>query len=325
MFTRRLAFRVAAVVAGGAVALALLAALDVYAHARLAKYAALNVWGYRGPVAARKKPGEWRLVVAGGSTVLGLGLPWDQAFPALLERGLRRSDPAVSVINLGFDGENARAFAAVLSDYAYLDYDAAILYEGYNNLVPNAPGPLRERSLVFRLTGYYPVLPTAIREKVLLWRYHGDLAAAYRDQPVFRGERPGGADADAVADAVRRHIGPHGGQARASSPHEWDIYLAGVDEAVRYARAHGKPVLVVTQPYISDRHEAQQAALRAWLGEWTAKDPCVQYADLGSTVDLTNRALAYDGMHLTLAGNDIVASALADPVVRLRRASCAPR
>src|SRR5262249_30650676 len=157
-----------------------------------------------------------------------------------------------TVVNLGFDGENARAFAATLADYASLDYDAVILYEGYNNLARPLPSPLRHQSVVFSLTGYYPILPTAIREKFLLWRYHGDLAAAYRDRPVFRGARPGGADADTVADAVRRQVGPLTGASSSSSSHEWDEYLAGVDEAIRYARAHGKAVLVVTQPYISD-------------------------------------------------------------------------
>src|SRR5207245_6100377 len=87
-------------------AAAMLAAVlfvDLYLHHRHG----VNIWGYRGPVAARKEPGEKRIVVLGGSVVWGYGLPWNQAFPAQLLQKLEATRGAngigrVSVLNLGF-------------------------------------------------------------------------------------------------------------------------------------------------------------------------------------------------------------------------------
>jgi lysophospholipase L1-like esterase len=92
-----------------------------------------------------------------------------------------------------------------------------------------------------------------------------------------------------------------------------------MQEAIAYARQHGQAVLIVSQPYISDRHIAQQEALRALVDTWTKRDPCVQYANLGRAIDLKDRALAFDGMHLTEAGNEIVAARVEDPIQALRR------
>jgi hypothetical protein len=98
-----------------------------------------NIWGYWGPVAGSKKPGERRIAVLGGSTALGFGAPEGQSFPAYLERKLnaRRKEKnhrSVSVVNLAWNGEGAYSFSATLEDYAYLDYDAVIFCTGYNDL-----------------------------------------------------------------------------------------------------------------------------------------------------------------------------------------------
>jgi hypothetical protein len=81
-----------------------LLAVDVYLHRRFEKSAGFNIWGYRGPVVPKKQPGEYRVVMLGGSAAYGYGVTWDQAIPAVVERRLagRTQSPArVSVINLG--------------------------------------------------------------------------------------------------------------------------------------------------------------------------------------------------------------------------------
>ena len=68
---RRILFAFAAIAIAAAVTMALLIALDVYLHRKFERSAGFNVWGYRGPVAARKQPGEYRVVMLGGSTAYG--------------------------------------------------------------------------------------------------------------------------------------------------------------------------------------------------------------------------------------------------------------
>jgi lysophospholipase L1-like esterase len=90
-----------------------------------------------------------------------------------------------------------------------------------------------------------------------------------------------------------------------------------VREAIREARRRGRRVIVVTQPYLSDLHVDQQRALEASLRRDFGADSGVRYANLGRRVDLHDPNLAYDGIHLTAAGNQRVAAMLAPTVVEL--------
>ena len=306
------------------VAAGTLLALDVYVHYRLARYAALNIWGYRGPVAGRKRPGERRILVIGASTVFGVGYPPEQAFPAALERGLQERSPfPVSVVNLGFPGENAYAFRSVLEDYRYLQPDAVIFY-GNNNITLTAPIVLRHESTVFRLTGYYPLLPTAMREKAMAMRQGG--MSHHDEQVVFEpglATRTGAsalADAAAVADTLHKVLGPLTRAATDPSPapmgscgDPWGSFCDAMHRAVAYARSQRLAVLVVNQPYMSDRQIEQQQALQAMLRRQFGADHDVHYLDLGWAIDLQDQTLSYDGGHLTPQGNQQLAERLIEP------------
>ena len=79
--------------------------------------------------------------------------------------------------------------------------------------------------------------------------------------------------------------------------------------------ARGSKVIVVTQPYASDTHRAQQAALAAALTGAFAAESAVRYVNLGVVVDLRDPDVAYDGLHLTAAANRVVAAHLVQPVL----------
>jgi hypothetical protein len=293
----------------------------------------LNMWGYRGPVVGRKAPGERRVVMLGGSTVFGFGVSPTQTIAAYLEQRLlaQRRDP-VSVVNLGYVREGAWSFRTTLADYAYLDYDAAVLYEGYNDLRAVNRRTFRRDSPIFRLTGYFPILPLVLEEKSRAIRYGGDLGDRYgHEDPVFRPGRAEKATAGALktaAEATRaleRILGPltRDSAARAQSGpltscgeplrRYCENVGAGVDEAL----ARGARVLVVSQPYISDTHVAQQRDLAGFVRERFGRDPRVAYLDLGAAIDLRSAELAWDSMHLTPRGNAALAEKLAEPLARL--------
>ena len=154
-------FAVAAIVLSVAATMASVFGLDLYLHHRFARGGGYNVWGYRGPAVSAKRPGERRLVMLGGSVAFGFGVAPDQTIPYFLER--RLNDPAgahpISVVNLGWNSEGAYSFKFTLRDYEYLDYDGAVLYSGYNDLLDDNMLVFRHQSAVFRLTGYLPILP----------------------------------------------------------------------------------------------------------------------------------------------------------------------
>ena len=336
---KRLAFAGAAIILAIGAAFSVLLCADLYLHRRAERLAGVNIWGYRGPRIPGKRTGEHRLVVLGGSAVFGYGVNWTDAFPAQLEADLRpllMVQAPLSVVNLGYNSQGAYSFRFTLDDYQSLDYDAAILCEGYNDL-GDAPNEYvgRRESPVFRLTGYYPVLHIALQEKAMALRNGGDIDAAYRGKTVFKPglaarTTAGALDAAAVvtrslnAELDRFSQVPAAAVTYADVHVEdvgcaprWAHYCASVHDAVRFVLDHRKKVLIVTQPYVSDAHRQQQRELRSMLRARFGSNPDVGYADLGDAMKLPDPHLAYDGMHMTVAGNSIMASRLVAPIVAL--------
>ncbi len=337
-------FAVCAMLLACFVGLAGLLAADLYMHKRSERSAGLNRWGYRGPVAARKKPGEIRVAVLGGSTVFGYGVMWDEAFPALLEGRLNagsRTGTRFSVVNLGYNNEGAYSFRYTLEDYAYLGIDIVCLYEGYNDLMGDQDRPnhsvFRHDSPMFRLTGYFPIFPIVFREKAMALRHGGDLNAAYKDdgRTVFRAPVSTRATASAletaagIGESLQRQLErlstppPKATPPRSGScAVPWGDYCESVAAAVDYGLAHRQRVLVISQPrlrwqYAEPRHESQQEALVAMLHQRFNGRSEVHTVDFSDAIDLHDTSLSYDGMHLTLAGNSRIADRLRDKVLEI--------
>jgi len=297
-----------------------------------------------GPAAKSKRAGETRIGALGGSTVFGYGVAWTEAWPHYLEQqvnaGRARTAPA-TVVNLGVPRDSATTFATPIDDYAYLKCDLVILCEGYNDLEPAAAAKSgdrgvtnyltwRHQSPIFRWTGYLPILPLVLNEKAMSLMHGGDLNAAYESREILF--RPGLATRmtagalKATADleiALERRFGRlTDSAASASTAYDatsgrWAQYCGAMQAAIRRARERGQTVIVVTQPYLSDLHVDQQRALALSLEREFGGDSRVRYVNLGRAVDLHDPQLAYDGLHLTAAGNQKLAAALAPAVLEM--------
>jgi hypothetical protein len=334
MTRRRLAYAaLAALLATGLVVLLFVAA-DIYVHWRTQDLAGVNIRGYRGSLMPSKKPGEIRVAVLGGSTAFGWGLPFHESVPAFLERLLNASaSTRFSVVNLGAPGQGAYGFLFDLEDFAYLDYDIVCLYEGYNDLGPITKRGLnnyllwRRQSPVFRWTGYYPLLPVVLREKAQAMLNGGNVNTAPGEVTFNAGfaKRAVAGAMSAVADAtkglndsvgVMAPIPPHPSVAE-ECVEKWRRYCGSVRDAVAWALARDKKVIFITQPYVSDAHVEQQANVAAMLRARFGSDTRFRYVNLGRAIDLTDRAIAYDGLHLVATGNEVIAAGLVDPVTTL--------
>lgn len=345
---KKIAFALVATSLAAVAALGALLIADLILHHRAERSAGLNRQGYRGPVAGRKQPGELRVVMLGGSTVFGYGVAWDESIPMKLEARLRqRLSGPVSVINLGFNNEGAFAFVPNLEDFAFLDYDIIVLYEGYND-IPGDEGVnrnvYRRDSAVFRLAGYYPILPLYLEEKARMLRYGNDLSAAYEAERLkLRGMNPPvtfnanlaqrtGANAlEALAMMTKAMNGqfetagverPPAIQESQSTlgcvfPHV--TYCESIAAAIRFGVERGHKVVVATQPLMPDGrarelHGLQHQMLTAMMARWFAHDSRIVYADLSALIDLRQAEFTFDAMHLTPQGNDRIAAALVEPV-----------
>lgn len=341
---KRWAFRAIAAAIGVLLAMAVLGAADLYLHRKHAATYGVNIWGYRGPALGRKAAGETRIAVLGGSTAFGYGVRPGDDFPAKLQRVLDGRDGThVSVANLGFNSQGVYSFIATLEDYAFLGPDLVILYEGYNDLTPGAlnRASTRRDSFVFRWTGYFPILPDIVRERLMMMTSRGaTLDDVYRDRArqaqgnppktVFHVPDASGratdaavAEASHVIESLRRQVGalsqPNPAavtSAECNQAVERRWYCELMSKAIEYARAKGERVLVIGQPTISDLHVQQQSALRQMIAATFGRDDRVSYFDVGRALNLTDRALAYDGMHLTAAGTDRLVQIVTTPVLR---------
>jgi lysophospholipase L1-like esterase len=264
--------------------------------------------------------------VLGGSTTWGFGLSAGQAFPGQLQRRLAEraqseAGPPINVLNLGFNNEGAYSFKYTLKDYEYLDYDEVVLYSGYNDLNGENQIVLRHGSPIFIWTGYFPLLPALTADKISVWKNR----LTYGNKPVVftppakeseAGEQTPGSLQKQLG-ALTTSGGSEVGSSQATCPPEWQVYCREIYDVTDLEIKHGKRVLVVTEPYISDKHVEQQRALEGMLSQRFAGQANFRYLNLGRTVDLRDRSLCWDGMHLTEEGNRRIAEALTQPVLEM--------
>jgi hypothetical protein len=267
-------------------------ALDLWMHRRVEEVGGVNKWGYRGPVAKRKQSGDLRVVVLGGSGTFGRGVLADQTFAASLGRYVRQGwrpvhlEVPVSAVNLAAPLDGPSSFAQTLHDYLYLRPDVAIFVaEAETRAGPSSEAPegWRRTSTVFRYTGYMPLLPAA------LW--------GNTEPPV-----PAAAeDADTMASGA---------------------YCDAIVRAVDSALANGTRALVVSAPYPTaaatdaaavDLHRGLAAALQLRF----TSSQSVRYVDLGRLLDMQDKTMSFDGVHLTGFGHEQIAEALTVPLLEV--------
>ena len=333
------------VVTCAAVALACVSALtafDVHLHHVVQDQAGVNIWGYRGDTVGRKRADETRIIALGGSTVFGYGLPSNESWPYYLGKklaGTHRVKGPVTVVNLGIPTDSARTFVSTLGDYEYLHADIALFYEGYNDLgldtnpPKNVTNPAvshylawRHQSPIFRWTGYFPILPLVLNEKATLLLHGRDAApgeVAFRPDLATRTTAAAMKSAADIGVALERRLGQltdvgvRRSQTLEADCGHWSEYCGAIEEAVRHALAHGQGALVITQPYVSDLHIDQQRALASMMARRFGSDTRVRYVNLGRLIDLRNRSIAYDGLHLVAGGNAKIADELVPVVLDL--------
>jgi hypothetical protein len=339
---RRIGFALTAIALAVVLPILAITGVDLWLHARYAPWLGYNYRGYRGSVAGGKRPGEYRIVLLGGSTAYGYAVAPAETISVFLERDLhaRTGSNRFTVINLAYNNEGAYSFAYTLNDYAYLHYDLAILFEGYNDLTdePTNTSIFRHESAIFRSTGYLPIFPLIFREKAAALLHGGNTAAMYRlyrgDKTVFRPSWTHRASAAvltgsaAIEEAFERQftsVSPPTAAAqdvvKSTGCTHVPFYCQSISRAVDLARANGKQVLVATQPYmlgnVRARHVLQQEDMAAMLMRRYRADRDVRYVNLGNTLDLSDERLSGDRMHPTAEGNARIAAALVEPVSRL--------
>ena len=193
-----------------------------------------------------------------------------------------------------------------------------MLYSGYNDLSVENHLVFRHRSPIFIWTGYLPLLPAFTADKIRVWKNR----LTGEETPVFA--PPSQGQIEQTSRALRERLGQlsdsgsSSGNADGNCSPRWSFYCQQISEAINLALNRQKSVLVVTEPYISDGHVEQQLELENMLKKRFA-GANLKYLNLGRTVDLRDRSLCWDGMHLSEEGNRRIAAAMAQSALEMLR------
>ena len=270
------------------------ALLDRRMHLRIQSDHGVNQWGYRDEPHGSKDRGELRVALVGGSSAFEAALPYPPTLAGNLFIELRAAGAhegqQYSVVNLSEPRAGADSYADAIRDYAFLDPDAVCVFDGYD--MPAGPPPHgRRRSLVFRSTGYLPVLP-----------------ASLLGRPGWMSDADGG-----VAEWLQDG---RGGPADVSCAGASAGYCDAMAAAVRSGLRQGRPVIVVSPPSVSARHARQQRSLAAALAREFGRNAQFMYLDLGTSMDLSDPVHSPDGLHRTNIGNHVVGQRIATTLLK---------
>jgi hypothetical protein len=92
---------------------------------------------------------------------------------------------------------------------------------------------------------------------------------------------------------------------------QWNYYCSSMQRSIDFALSRGKHVFVVSEPFKNDVQIGQQQVLVEMLTRLYGGNPRVHYINMGPSIDLTDRRLCFDGLHLTAEGNARLAGQLA--------------
>jgi hypothetical protein len=284
---------------------------DVYAHKRVEQAGGVNVWGYRGPAARQRKPGDVRLLLVGGTRAFGYGASADGTISHRVEWDLNvNGDRPFTVINAARSGATAADYAGIISQYAALQSDFIVIHD---DLGRAATRPRRSRVAALA-RGYTPVLPLVIEEKGMAWRF-GSVAAAYE------GQAPSGSLAARVAGATLQVLGRalrelESPRAPAVPAGHTAAMLAAIDTALQHSLA----VLVVVDPATTEVTAGNGKALKAAI-EQRADRGKVRFLDLAAVPGIDNADSTLDGYSYSALGRQRVALAMLPAVADLVRNS----
>jgi lysophospholipase L1-like esterase len=307
----------------------------------------VNPQGFRGdPIEPRKPPGTFRVFALGGSTTLGVGTPYEQTYPFKLQTLLRARYPDVT-IQVENAGNAWYTTAHLLVEYQLLvrqyEPDVIVVFEAINDLYRSfspawwavgdfKPDYSHYLGPYIRFLGpdVWPPAPASgwSPSTLLVWRR---VRAALRREPS-----PYAFDAANFAK-LRSQLRPRTVTAFKSL----DSFRRYYELLIRNIQADGHPVLMASQPFIySDALPTDVRESLFFAPVFCAEDGF--YPTMESMMDgmrafnETARALAgaravpflefekavpkarthfSDDVHMTAAGNEILARMVFDWIV----------
>lgn len=303
------------------IAIVSLLTIDLYVHHKLEKQQGYNYRGYRGRVLSAKEKDEYRIACFGGSIVYGYYINNEDTWPYLLEKEFEKEKAKISVANLGFNGQGIYGIYHDITYYDYLDYDLAIIYNaGIDQDPSNMPlANGRGGDYIFEKFGYKLILPIYLYEKSLILKYgiknlekvysgNGDEKQASKDNPI---KFQLGASLNQMREvylAINKKFASFEEQAAQMNKKNlkpYEQYIEYLIKTFDRLLQKNKKIIYICGLDKGMADSLQQKLVRKLINERYLNK--VKYIDLSPIIDIKNKSFAFDGMHLSREGNEIIA------------------
>ena len=271
-------------------------------------YSGWNKEGYRGELRGKKKIDSKRIIALGGSTTFGYGTTNDKSWPYLLEENLKSNNINIDVINLGGLSHGMWAIHKDIKHYNYLDYDYAIIFNGYNDINPEtlAQYSKRHNNPIFKKFGYLPTLDVYLYEKLALL-FYDDLAEFYaskrnkdsNDNIFFFNykNKLKSDDNKKIQEKLKQKL-------EENKKEPFEDYLNEYLKVINYLNKKKIQTIIIHQPNLDNEILDLQ---KIKVDKLILNHQNIKVLNFRELIDLQNKKLSSDGMHLTFKGNKIIA------------------
>ena len=280
-------------------------------------YQGWNYKGYRGVVKDLKSKDQKRVAFFGGSVVAGYGVNYRDAIPYIMEEKFVNEE--IDVVNLGFNGNGIQGIYHDVKNYLYLDYDLAVIHNGYNDCTFEKfnKRSVRNDNFFFKNFGYLPIMKTYLQEKIYLILHPnenkspGEIISEYYAKKNLKEQ-----------EIVLKPKWCHGNVKNKLSENEiknfkkhlYKFYVPKFEETLIFLEKKNIKTIIIIQPSYNDlRQDIQSDIIRKLSIQYTG----VVLLDLSNKMDISDKKISYDNMHYTRMGNEIAVDLMYEKILNL--------
>ena len=274
-------------------------------------YQGWNHKGYRGLVKEPKKIDHKRIAFFGGSVAGGYGLNYRDSMSYILEQKL--FNKKFDTVNLALSGHATHGILNAVKDYNYLDYDIAIIHNGYNDCTLKGYNfTSRNNNPIYKYFKYYPILQLYIPEKTQLLLNKDDPNALdnYYKKKQKRKELKNlnnPTSNELVGSSLCKTIFDKKIKIAFNRSefvdHLNSFSLANYEKILEFLTKNNKQIIVIIQPkYGADPLQEIQSQLIIKL---VKKYKNVKLLNLSDKINLNDPKISFDQIHNTRLGNEL--------------------
>lgn len=265
------------------------------------KWNGYNCRGFRGNLFYSDS--TLKIACFGGSTTYGYPVHFEETWPFELQNILRNKNYPVDIINFGVNSQGIYGINYDVKEYMNYEWDIAIIYNGYNDFDPtvNNQYSFGESDFIFNLTGYKFIIPHYINDKLSAYLNSQKSTKVLFEKSV--------SNSDLRSKIINKYklydsLAINWKKSHQEAPYQ--AYMSTLQATFDELLKQEKKVFMVAPPGLGNTvlHKGIQKMIQE-------KYQSIKYINASNFINLKDKELCLDGMHLSAKGNKTIANKLA--------------